>query len=354
MRACAALLAAVTLAVSTDACRQPTQLTLVITSPTVTCGDLKGVLISVAGSREEAERRAGGDFVTASATCADPASHDVGTLVVTPGSSGTAAVIVVVGITTDARNCKEATKYKGCVVSRRSIAFLDHVSGTVPVVIEPECIDVPCDIATTCKRGSCITSDFDCTDDGSCVSRDPRGRDDGGPGPAEGGSDGSSDGALPDSFLPDAPPGDAADASQPPVPPFTGCRLMCLGPPPATTCLSGSFCCHVAGGPGGGPSPMTECRSEQECLAPVVAFRAGFLACCRGNLDCPKMGEVCCLTPTTVRPEPNGYAVCRPAVECVAPSVTSCGGPIDCINPGETCLPYPSPSPYGSAISACR
>jgi len=311
MRATLALLTVSGALLATYGCRDATQVTFVLsTDAKITCGSLMGVRITVAGDRVEAERRASGDFVTATATCAAPASQDIGTLVVTPGSSNAAAVVVIAGIATDARNCNEGNKYAGCVVARRSLAFIDHVSSVVPVAIDPACRDVPCDVASTCRSGRCVTSQLDCKDDGSCSIAIP-GPDDGdasvprdGANTEGGGADGSMDGSG----------ADASDATMP-----EQCRFTCADPGvPDGRCPAGQACCHaLAGG-----SINTRCISRAGCNAGGGSIQPGTSVCCKGMDECPS--GVCC------GDRGYTYTVCRTACEAterrVCKSGSECGG----------------------------
>src|SRR5687767_12852176 len=78
------------------ACKEPTQVTIDIRS-TNDCSALRGVHIGVAGAPVEAEGRIGA-FLSAEAPKCDPGVREIGTLVLTPGASSRAAVIVVAGV----------------------------------------------------------------------------------------------------------------------------------------------------------------------------------------------------------------------------------------------------------------
>jgi hypothetical protein len=199
-----------------DACRAPTQVTLdLATGAKMTCGALLGVRLIVTDDPASSDDRANGELVTATATCAEANGREIGTLVVTPGASGKAAVVIVAGIRNDARSCNEGNKYVGCVVARRTFASRDHVSATVPILIDPDCVDIPSDVATTCKKGTCVTSEVDCGEDGSCLSPDPRGRDDdAGPLTVDGAADaaGKEDGTANDGASGDGAGVDASDS----------------------------------------------------------------------------------------------------------------------------------------------
>ncbi|MBX3186991.1 MAG: hypothetical protein KF819_08250 [Labilithrix sp.] len=332
-------------------CREPTQVTVVLRSPELTCGALRGAQITIAPSPGDAEARADGEFLTATATpCTDPSTHELGTLVVTPGSTRRAAIIVVAGIRSDARSCKPSNRYDGCVVARRNLAFVDGVRLMVPISIEPACVDVPCDVATTCKAGECISSELDCRDDGSCTSIDPRGRDDDAGAPSDAG-DAATD-ALTDGPIPDAPadaPIESGDGSA-----LASCPSTCTNPIDFSTltCAGETRCCYTVAGPGGGPSPTTSCKTPDTCINEPVT-RKGIVLCCRDGSDCSG-GDVCCFTPVDPPPAlPRGAAVCMNPGACVAPRMILCTGAA-CAPPTPACMTWAPAGGYGTNLTACH
>lgn len=338
-------------------CRAPTQVTLRILSPEVVCAALKGVRITVAANREEAERRTSDDFISATATpCRDPQSHELGTLVVTPGSARTAAIVVVAGIRNEAASCKAGNRYEGCVVARRSLSFVDNASLEVPVTIEPSCADVPCDVATTCKSGTCIGADLDCSEDG-CVSRDPRGEADGGAGDGGGAHDG---GDLGDAAADGATDGGGVDAKADgpdgAVPALCPGQCSSGGGGAIFACPGSTKCCERAGGPGGGPTLSLTCAEPSDCQAPSTG-RAGIVLCCRTSAECGA-GQVCCYerSPSN-HVEPHGLASCVATAQCVgADKVALCGGGgnVDCTSVGKVACMSWTPGGYATDLVACQ
>ncbi|HSO37387.1 MAG TPA: hypothetical protein VLT33_32905 [Labilithrix sp.] len=84
----------------------------------------------------------------------------IGTLVITPqGPRG--AVLVAARVSDDPTATCKPPDYKGCIVARRSFAFVDHASVTLPISLEAACADVACDVATSCRSGSCVSASAD-------------------------------------------------------------------------------------------------------------------------------------------------------------------------------------------------
>ena len=164
----------ISLLLTTYACRAPTEMTVRITTE-VPCSALRGVGIVVAPDSFVAEERARAKYFAAETNHCDSEAI-VGTLVLTPGSDSL-AVIVVAGIDRPSSAC-QPPDYAGCVVARRRLAFVEHTSLDVPVVITRDCLDVPCDTQTSCVHGNCKSSETSCDGD-SCTQVASRA--DGGP-----------------------------------------------------------------------------------------------------------------------------------------------------------------------------
>ena len=202
-------------------------------------------MLAVAQDSAEAERRAATKFYAASTRQCDSES-EVGTLVVTPGTSGF-AIVVVAGVDAEATACVPPD-YQGCIVARRRLSFVEHESLDVPILLTRDCLDVPCNTESSCVHGNCKAVDTTC-DQNACtqVGVDPN--DDGG---ADGGGDAgaSADGRASDATLDavvDAPVADVlADA------PATDARF------------DGSFTCTSSPGCFGAPTP---------CLPPALPDR---------------------------------------------------------------------------------
>jgi hypothetical protein len=161
--ALAGLLAMPILAV-TPGCRTATEATLDIAlSPKKACADVHGTAITVGVDPEDTEQKVTSRFLTATTTECTDATHEIGTLVLTPGSEMRASVVVVtaVGTHADPSTCAPPA-YLGCIVSRRTFSFIEHTPITIPITIDPKCVSVPCDEHSTCRDGLCFSSSISC------------------------------------------------------------------------------------------------------------------------------------------------------------------------------------------------
>jgi hypothetical protein len=229
-------------------CRDATQVTLDVRAVNASCGELRGTSVTVGVEPGDTEQRVGLGYVNAS-TSACSADGEIGTLVVTPSDPKRAAVVVVVayGSTSDPTKCTPPA-YKGCIVARRSFAFVDHEGLRLPITISPDCLDVPCDAFSTCRNGQCFSSEVSCSG-GVC----------GEPGALEDG------GTAPDSGI--APP---------PPPP---------GAPIEPVCDGATLHCHPSGDPNG----------DMACSGTSLACcDRGGLAVCGASATCASNPRYCC------------------------------------------------------------
>jgi hypothetical protein len=193
-------------------CREPTQVTVRVSTGTK-CSELSSVELVVGPDQKETQQRFAKQFTTAVTTDCD-ASGFIGTLVVAPGGN-TATIVVAVGVKVggapapEPSACADGTAAQSCIVARRSFAFIDHTSLTLPVVLDPQCVGKTCDPASTCFQGACVDASVTCNgSDCGLVQEHP------GEGNGSGTEAGSSDGAYDadldgSSFVDGAPPGDA-------------------------------------------------------------------------------------------------------------------------------------------------
>ena len=116
-----------------------------------------GTAITVGVEPTDTETRIATGFVTARTTQCDDDTGRIGTLVVTPGESGSrASVVVVAGYKgKDSATCMPPL-YEGCIVARRRFAFSEHTRLRMPIVIDPDCAGVPCDAFSTCSNGALL------------------------------------------------------------------------------------------------------------------------------------------------------------------------------------------------------
>jgi hypothetical protein len=174
-------------------CREPTQMTLRITTGEK-CTDLSGVQIVLGPSPSVSQDRFQQHYAAAVTRDCTPGAGDnlIGTLVVTPGGNG-GTVVVAAGVALngnpapDPADCEKPSVAPSCIIARRSFSFIDHTSLTLPIDLSPLCVGKACDPASTCYKGSCVDANVGCADS-SC--------DLGGAGTGTGADASSSDGAY--------------------------------------------------------------------------------------------------------------------------------------------------------------
>jgi hypothetical protein len=203
-------------------CQDATQITLKVTT-TEKCSQVSGTEIFVGPTGAVAQQRFDTGFSAASTRACAPsgASNVIGTLVVTPGPS-TGAIIVAAGVSVNgapapaAADCQNKDTAKSCIIARRSFAFIDHASLTLPIELDPLCIGKACDPASTCFKGSCVDATVTCTGTSCGIPQENAGgRADGGGSTTDGASglDDSGGGALEAGALSDAANADAGSAA---------------------------------------------------------------------------------------------------------------------------------------------
>jgi hypothetical protein len=141
------------LAIPIGACLGPTEIVLDVRTD-VTCSDStswRGVAVSVGQPGADVESRSP---VLTTTTCA--VGGEIGTLAVVPTGAKDAQVgiRVVAGITRNPEDCA-AKGYDGCIVARRTVAYLPHESQRLIVDLTSACIGNACDLNHTCVNGSC-------------------------------------------------------------------------------------------------------------------------------------------------------------------------------------------------------
>lgn len=212
--------------VAVVACQEPTQVTIEVRLATATCVEIHGTAINVGVNPSDTEEKVKSKFPNAQTTDCDGATNRIGTLVITPSDEERGSVIVVAsyGKQNDPTEC-QPPDYTDCIVARRQFTFTKHRRLSLPITIDPTCVNVPCDAFSTCRKGSCFASDAEPCDDGeSCLE----------PGEtASGGTD--KDAAVdPDTGLPVTRPGATCE----------GTVLRCGDAP----CAAGTKCCFTSSG----------------------------------------------------------------------------------------------------------
>jgi hypothetical protein len=183
-------------------CREPTQITLEI-STDAQCADVRGTTIGV-GKLVSLENK---PAVAETAACSK--SGRIGSLVVVPSGDKDEEVTirVVTGVGKSPEACVTDGFVGGCIVARRTIRYLPHTPLDLPIEMNIDCLDIPCEATQTCFNGECVSPKIDPVkcEQGSCR---PVGGDGGAP-DASADADASSD-ADPDVSADAAP--DASDA----------------------------------------------------------------------------------------------------------------------------------------------
>jgi alpha-tubulin suppressor-like RCC1 family protein len=141
-----------------QACRTPTQITLIIHSD-VKCDQLKGVSITVAKANDVEQ------FPPATITqqCTSTAQGStIGTLVVVPRESKNEGVTIriIAGLDHNVDECTADNQYAGCVIARRRLPFVPHVELELPIDLRSACKNVPCLVDETCVAGKCVTANI--------------------------------------------------------------------------------------------------------------------------------------------------------------------------------------------------
>lgn len=153
------------LALASVGCRDPTQITLAITTD-IDCDDFGGVTVSP-GSAGAAEQ----SLPSAVTTRCDENGR-VGTLVVVPSDAKNAnvAIKVVGGLGRDPTSCVPPEFGPGCVVARRQLRYIEHEPLRLDIPLRAVCSGIPCDATQTCNaQGVCVGAGIDprdCRGDG--------------------------------------------------------------------------------------------------------------------------------------------------------------------------------------------
>lgn len=157
---------AAAVAAAAAACKDPTELTVTITT-TEPCADISAVKTVVAPTPLETQSRFERGFVTGATDQCDGQGF-VGTLVITPGGEG-GSILVAVGVrgadgspAPDATQCSSPGVEKQCILARRTFSFVEHKPLALPIELDPRCLGKACDPSSTCFRGACVDSAVVC------------------------------------------------------------------------------------------------------------------------------------------------------------------------------------------------
>lgn len=137
-------------------CRDATEITLHVRTnlPCTDKAHWRGVAVHVGEPGRDVEE-ASPTLVTESC---DEQGH-IGSLVVVPSSSKSAAigVRVVAGVDAKPEDCAEQG-YLGCIVARRALRFTPHAGLDLDIQLNSDCVSVGCDAEHTCVGGACESS----------------------------------------------------------------------------------------------------------------------------------------------------------------------------------------------------
>lgn len=147
-------------------CRDATEVTVEISlAKRATCKETSGTAITVGTDPVSTQQRVADQFVTATTTSCTESTRQIGTLVVTPGGGKGSVIVVVAYDKSVAPSSCTPPRFTGCIVARRQFTFSDHHGLHLPITIDPDCKDVPCDAFSTCRTGKCFSSEVSCTGD---------------------------------------------------------------------------------------------------------------------------------------------------------------------------------------------
>jgi hypothetical protein len=139
-------------AIAGPACRTPTEVTVNITTDVPCTKEAwQGIALYAGSPGLDVETRA----PSLTSTSCD-ASGNVGSIVLVPSGSDDAdiEVRVVAGVTRAPDDCA-TYGYDGCIVARRSLAFIPHESLSLTIALQGACLGNGCDPLHTCVDGVC-------------------------------------------------------------------------------------------------------------------------------------------------------------------------------------------------------
>jgi hypothetical protein len=138
--------------VAMPACRTPTEVTVNITTDVPCTKEAwKGIAVYAGSPGLDVETKA----PSLTSTACDAAGN-VGSIVLVPSGSDDAdiEVRVVAGVARAPDDCA-TYGYDGCIVARRSLAFIPHEALSLTMALEGACIGNACDPLHTCVAGVC-------------------------------------------------------------------------------------------------------------------------------------------------------------------------------------------------------
>ena len=155
-------------------CATPTQVTVVITTD-VECERFKGASVTV-GTVDTIEKKPESSW-SEPTTCVRRGNvSEIGQIVLIPKAdkNDNFAVMVIGGVDTQAKACRESGDYTGCIVARRSLNFIPKTELHLPIHLSSSCEGVPCfgKPISTCVLGGCFPATIEdpevCSASGAC------------------------------------------------------------------------------------------------------------------------------------------------------------------------------------------
>gem|GEM_PF-1655171 len=159
-------LAVLLLGVFSTGCQEPTQVTVDISTDAL-CADLQETHV-VVGSLQELR---GAPPSATTGNC--ESGGRIGDIVLIPQDKKDDALAfeIVAGVNRETASCAD-NDYEGCIVARRALRFIPRRPLELPVELELECLDVPCEATQTCRRGKCVSATLEeplaCSDPAGC------------------------------------------------------------------------------------------------------------------------------------------------------------------------------------------
>ncbi|MDB4944326.1 MAG: repeat domain protein [Labilithrix sp.] len=329
---------AVGVLVLASSCADPTQIVLeVFTDACPGSGHAESIQSTgiAVGTAADIEARRPASFKDGCET-----ATGIGTLTIYPSGDKDAEVAIKVlgGVEVAPDRC-DPPSYAGCIVHRRMLRFVPHVSQRVTVRLTLACLNRECPSGTTCEDGTCVGAG-DVLDDGG-TSDAPR----------------FEAGVVPSPFFDAGPTPDGA------VDPCTGCRGTCAAGVCTVDCskvdcnAAGSVCaptlpCDVAC-PTGGACKSVTCTTSASCRIRCsgAASACTSLACnaetcdvtCDGNDSCNASGTLALKGTKSASLDCDGDRACRTATlscasdSCVLHCDPSSGGNAACPTNKGTC-----------------
>ncbi len=303
---------AIPIALGVASCASPTEMTLHITT-NVPCSVVEEQGVSVAAG-DPASIRDRFPAMQARRCAAGPAViNEVGHLVIVPSGAKDAevAIRVVLGVDVPVESCTAASGYKGCIVSRFLLPFIERQNLNLEVRLAASCKGVLCDDLTTCASGVCVSARVDvqgCRGPEGCAPHGVGSGDAGTDGPFEPSDDGGGDArAASGDGGPDAPTTDSGvDSGSFECPPYQApprilnrctlhaqacCQSFTTGvcAEQNTSSCPGAYV-YQCGGASDCSTDRTVCcagRSIAQCLTPTDCAASGGAQLCTGDGECP-------------------------------------------------------------------